>query len=210
MKRRRHAVAMARRPQAGSVKTRLAADLGEKAALAFYARTLRRTLLRLAAGRRWRTTVAVAPAAVGRRRWLRGLPALAQSGGDLGRRMQAAIDAMGPGDVVVVGSDVPALAGRHLARAFRALRRHDAVFGPAGDGGFWLAGVAAGRRRARLFAEGIRWSSPHALADALRGLPAGWRIAMLETLDDIDSGDDFRRWRGRRRHGYGGGESEAS
>ena len=205
MRRRRHALAMARRPQAGAVKTRLAADLGRQAALAFYARNLRRTLERLA-GRRWRATVAVTPAGAVRRRarWLRGLPALAQGEGDIGHRMQAAIDAAPPGAVVVVGSDAPGLARRHIARAFRALRCFDAVFGPAADGGFWLVGVAAHRRRARLFAAGIRWSTPHALADTLRRLPPDWRVAMLEVLDDIDDGDDFRRWRRR-----AGGESEA-
>ncbi len=205
MRRRRHALAMARRPQAGRVKTRLAADLGERVALACYARSLRRTLRQLAAGRRWRAVVAATPAADAcrRRRWLRSLPALPQARGDIGRRMQAAIDGVPPGAVVVVGSDAPGLARRHIARAFRALRRCDAVIGPAADGGFWLLGVAAWRRPARLFAAGIRWSTPHALADTLRGLPPDWRVAMLEVLDDIDDGADFRHWRARR-----GGESE--
>ena len=59
---------------------------------------------------------------------------------------------------------------RHIAAAFRLLGRHDLVFGPAEDGGFWLVGARRRPRLPPLFGQ-VRWSSPHALADTLADLP---------------------------------------
>jgi hypothetical protein len=103
--------------------------------------------------------------------------------------------------VVVVGSDIPEVTPQHIARAFAALGAHDLVFGPATDGGYWLVGA---RRRPALPAglfDRVRWSTPHALADTLAGLPAGLRVATVDTLDDVDDGAAFARWRARRRAG---------
>ena len=115
-----------------------------------------------------------------------------QGGGDLGRRMRRVIAAAPPGPVVLVGSDIPALEARHVAAAFRLLGACDLVFGPAMDGGFWLVGA---RRRPRLpFLFGrVRWSGPHALADTLAGLPRGLAIGFVESLEDVDDGDAYRR-----------------
>ena len=102
-----------------------------------------------------------------------------------------------PGPAVIVGSDVPDLSARHVAAAFRALGRCDAVIGPAADGGYWLIGLKRSPRiPAALFA-GVRWSSRHALADTLASLPRNAAIAMLETLEDIDETTAYRRWRER-------------
>src|SRR6266849_887762 len=83
----------------------------------------------------------------------------------------------------------------HIAASFRALGDHQAVFGPAADGGYWLVGL---RRRPclprRLF-ERVRWSSEHALADTLAGLPKGLSVAWLETLEDVDDARAHARWR---------------
>jgi hypothetical protein len=57
------------------------------------------------------------------------------------------------------------------------------------DGGYWL--VALGPRRpARPFA-GVRWSSPHALADTLANF-RGRRVALLRELRDVDCAADLR------------------
>ncbi len=208
---RRHAIVMARRPEAGRVKTRLAAAVGDRAALAFYRAVLRRTLARVGRGGRWSTVIAATPAGAADSPgpWTRGLPVIPQAGGDLGERMRAAIDAMPAGPVVVVGSDIPDLRRGHVARAFRLLRTHDAVFGPADDGGYWLVGVAPSLRGAPLFGP-VRWSTPHALADTARGLPAGARAARLEVLPDIDTADDLRRWLARRAGGRSGPSAAAA
>ena len=197
---RRHLVVLARRPARGRVKTRLAADIGAGPALAVYKRLLARTLRRLGRDRRWTTVVAASPRGQARRprRWTRGLPVIDQETGDLGLRMNAAMAAMPPGKVVLVGSDIPGIERRHVAAAFRALDDHDAVFGPARDGGYWLVGLAPDLRASALFAD-VRWSSGHALADTAAGLPPGTRVARVALLCDIDDGADLARWRARRK-----------
>ena len=185
---------MARRPVFGEVKTRLAPTLGPACALAIYSLILKRTLRRVS-GDRWCTVIAATPPLTSRSAggWTRGLPVISQSGRDLGERMQSAFDAMPPGPVVMVGTDIPGLRRRHVAEAFRALRCHDAVFGPSLDGGFWLVGLSAGLRGHGIFTS-VRWSTHHALADTLNSIPDTFSHAMLETLHDIDTATDVERW----------------
>ena len=190
----RNVVVMARRPVFGEVKTRLTPTLGRACALAVYSLMLKRTLKRVAGGR-WSTVVAATPPLTSRSdgRWVRGLPVIPQSGRDLGERMQSAFDAMPPGPVVMVGTDIPGLRRWHIAEAFRALRCNDAVFGPSLDGGFWLVGLSPALRGLGIFTS-ARWSTQHALADTLNSIPDTFSHAMLETLRDIDTADDVERW----------------
>ena len=81
---------------------------------------------------------------------------------------------------IIVGSDIPAIEAEHIAQAFRLLGRNDAVFGPAADGGYWLIGLKRMPKALAPFA-GVRWSSPHALADTLANLK-GKRVAFAATL----------------------------
>jgi uncharacterized protein len=76
--------------------------------------------------------------------------------------------------------------------AFRALRRADAVFGPAEDGGYWLVGLSP-RRPARPFTA-VRWSTVHALTDTLANF-RDRRVAFLRTLRDVDTASDLRSLR---------------
>jgi hypothetical protein len=110
--------------------------------------------------------------------------------------MGRALRSLPPGPAVIVGTDVPDISAAHLAAAFRALGRHDAVFGPAGDGGYWLVGLKRSPRIAEIFAN-VRWSTEHALADTLANLPPGFRVALLDTLNDVDNGEDLIRHFGR-------------
>ena len=92
--------------------------------------------------------------------------------------------------LLIVGTDVPGIRPAHIAEAFRLLGRHDAVLGPATDGGYWLVGLRRRPRVLRPFAN-VRWSSPHALADTLANLE-GRTVAFVATLSDVDSASDLR------------------
>jgi hypothetical protein len=127
--------------------------------------------------------------------WRVGAARFGQGTGDLGRRMERAVRRLPPGPVVIIGSDIPALRPRHVAAAFAALGAHDAVFGPAADGGYWLVGFRRRPRLPRPLFPRVRWSSPDALADTLRGLPRDVSVAFLETLEDIDDAAAYARWR---------------
>jgi len=182
---------MAKVPVAGRVKTRLAADIGVAAAVRF-ARHCTAALLARVAYAPWQMTIAVTPdSATHSRNWPHGLPLKPQRNGDLGARMQRIFDSTGPGPVVIIGTDVPQIARAHLFRAFRLLGRHDAVFGPATDGGYWLVGLKRRPLVLRPF-HGVRWSSPHALADTLANLD-GRSVAHIDTLSDVDTAADFAR-----------------
>jgi len=188
---RRHLILFFREPLLGVGKRRLARDIGDVAAVRFERLMIARLIRRLGRDGRWRLRLAVA-AARPSRRW-RGLPAMPQGPGDLGQRMHRTLAACPPGPAVLVGADIPALGAAHIAEAFRLLGRHDVVFGPAEDGGFWLAGVTRNARHLPpLFAK-VRWSSPHALADTLAGLPRRLSVGFAARLEDVDDGDSYRR-----------------
>jgi rSAM/selenodomain-associated transferase 1 len=190
-----------RAPQRGAVKRRLARSIGDRAAHDFYARESAALVRRLGTDRRWRTVLAVTPDGFARRGrfWPAGLARIQQGGGDLGVRMARAFLTLPPGPIVLIGSDIPAIEAGHIARAFAALARFEAVFGPAIDGGYWLVGLARRRGRggalARKLFAGVRWSGPHALDDTRANLPAGVSVARLDVLEDVDDAATFARWR---------------
>lgn len=204
-----HLVAFVKAPRLGRVKTRLAADIGIVAAWTFYRRTTAAILHRLAGQGRWRTWLAITPdaavAAPGLWPPILRPPSLCPSSpgpnawrmigqgtGDLGRRMARVMGDLPPGPVIIIGTDVPDIRPGHIARGFRALGRHDAVLGPAADGGYWLVGL---RRRPRLpeIFQGVRWSTEFALADTLANARA-LDVALLDVLEDVDDGAGWERW----------------
>jgi len=201
MTRRNHLIVVARPPRLGRGKRRLAAEIGALAAWRFYRQALATVLRRLARDPRWVLWLAVTPdRAAGQRGWPIRTRRVGQGTGDLGRRMKRALGGCPPGPAVLVGSDIPGIRAGHIADAFRSLGRHDVVFGPAGDGGYWLVGV---RRTAALPArmfDGVRWSTRHALCDTLASLPPGTKVGAVATLEDVDDADAYRRvWKGASR-----------
>ncbi len=200
MKLARHLVVFVKAPRLGTVKTRLAADIGDVAAWQFYRRTTGSVLRRVADDPRWKCWLAVTPDRFvrGGRWWPARCRRVAQGDGDLGARMSRPMQHLPPGPVVIIGSDVPEISAAPIARAFAALGRHDAVFGPARDGGYWLVGLSRRRGVPDLFAD-VAWSSPRALEETLANLPRRYRYAMLEELSDVDDGRDYASWRAMRR-----------
>ena len=78
----------------------------------------------------------------------------------------------------------------YLAQAAAALATHDAVLGPAEDGGYVLVGA----RRPVAFPE-VRWSTPHAFADTAAAFArANVLTAVLPVSWDIDDAEDLARW----------------
>lgn len=183
---------MGKAPQPGRVKTRLGREIGMVPAAWWFRRQMAATF-RAVADPRWVTWAAVSPdRALGAPVWPAGVPQIPQGSGDLGDRMARLLRSMPPGPVCIVGADIPGLGRAEVARAFAALGRAEAVFGPAEDGGFWLVGLArVGAVPAGLF-DGVRWSTRHALADAEASL-AGRRLARCDRLADVDTAADLAR-----------------
>jgi rSAM/selenodomain-associated transferase 1 len=190
-------VIFVKEPRPGRVKTRLASDIGRIDAAWWFRHASARLIARVARDRRWRTVLAVTPDAEGMRSRVRpALPRAPQGRGDLGRRMERFLRGepgtrVPPGPVAVIGADLPGLRPHHLAHAFHLLCRHDAVLGPAADGGYWLIGLRRRRRAPRGFLAGVRWSTRHALADTLARL-RHLEVGIAATLRDVDTAADLR------------------
>lgn len=189
--RRDTVVVFARAPRLGAVKRRLAAEIGDRAALRFHTATLTRLLRMLGADRRFRTVVALTPDRATLRVPHR-VTRMAQGRGDLGRRMGHVFQRFPHCRVAIIGCDIPDANAADVAAAFGSLGRADAVFGPAADGGYWLVGMGP-RRPGHPFAA-VRWSTQHALADTLANF-AHRRVTLLRELHDVDTAADWRSLR---------------
>lgn len=184
---------MVKEPHPGRVKTRLGAGIGLTAS-AWWFRHQSAKLLRHIESPRWKTTLAVSPDNEGlnSRIWPAHLPRIAQGQGGLGTRMARIFAALPPGPVLIIGADIPGIQQHHIAAAFKALGNHDAVFGPASDGGYWLVGLKRTRPSPISLFEGVRWSTDHALSDTLGTIP-GLTYSLIATLDDVDTSADLMR-----------------
>ena len=172
---------LAKAPVAGRVKTRLCPPCSPQEAAALARAALEDTLEAMLSTP-GTTPVVVLDGEPGD--WLPdGIPVVAQRSGDLGDRLQGALDDVG-GPVLVIGMDTPQVAAPLLATAASALLAPgtDAVLGPAADGGYWLIGVRAPQpglftgvamsvdttayeQRARLRALGLTWTELEVLRD---------------------------------------------
>lgn len=197
-------VVMVKEPRPGRVKTRLGASLGMTRA-AWWFRHASAQLLRRLEDPRWDILLAVSPDRAGleSRVWPAHLPRIPQGRGDLGARMARVFrmlpPTLPPGPVLIIGADIPGITRAHIARAFAALGAHDAVFGPASDGGYWLIGLKRVRPAPISFLRNVRWSTRHALSDTQATL-GPLTYSLTETLDDVDDIHDLARLSARQRY----------
>jgi uncharacterized protein len=190
-------ILMLKAPAAGTVKTRLAATVGEAEAVRIYRLLVEQQLSALPAD--WSVKVHFTPreSAAVMRDWLEplhaGLVFTPQADGDLGQRLSAAFAAefnRGAHAVIAIGGDCPGLDQPILNAAATALHKYDAVLGPATDGGYYLLGLK--QLRPVLFQE-IDWSTAAVLAQTrAKLLAAALTWAELPPLEDVD---DEATWR---------------
>jgi rSAM/selenodomain-associated transferase 1 len=176
-------IVFARVPRLGTVKRRLARDIGDRAALRFHTAILTALLRDLTACRRFNVILALTPDKA-RIPWR--TPTIPQGRGDLGKRMSAALSRYRR--VALMGCDIPQANAADVRAAFRNLGTADAVFGPAADGGYWL--IALGPRRPSNLFGRTRWSTQHALADTLHQF-RHHRVSFIRTLSDVDTRAEY-------------------
>ena len=190
----------AKPPRIGLAKTRLAKTLGSSVQARRIATALQAKTLRAALSGPWETILYTAPdkelsSSLGGM-WPLHLERRSQGPGDLTDRLNKGLREAAPGPVLFIGSDAPDISPALLRQAVRELQRHDAVFGPAQDGGFWLFGLNKTARTKSPFYN-VRWSGPHAMEDVWANLPDHASIGMLPQLIDIDEAKDWEVWQGR-------------
>lgn len=190
----------AKPPRIGLSKTRLAKSLGSSVTARRIATAIQARTLRAALHGPWDTVLYSAPdkdldSSLGGI-WPAHLERRSQGSGTLGDRMSKGLREAPAGPVLFIGSDAPDISTALLRQAIRALSRHDAVFGPAPDGGFWLFGLNKTARTKSPF-HNVRWSGPHAMEDVWANLPETAKVGILPQLIDIDDAKDLEIWHGR-------------
>lgn len=182
---------MVKEPRPGRVKTRLGRDIGMVRA-AWWFRHQVEILLRKTSSPKWETILAVAPDHAGLtcRVWPQHFPRIAQGPGNLGDRMARVFRSLPPGPVCVIGGDVPGVNNSAINAAFKKLGNHDAVFGPAMDGGYWLVGLKRSASIPAGFLENVRWSTEHALSDSINSFGRR-KIGLAQQLGDVDTAADL-------------------
>jgi glycosyltransferase A (GT-A) superfamily protein (DUF2064 family) len=93
------------------------------------------------------------------------------------------------GSVVQVGMDTPQLTATLLGEVAAAVEEHDAVLGPAEDGGWWV--LALRRPVAARSLHDVPMSTPTTYDDTRRALVSeGLDVGVASTLRDVDTAAD--------------------
>lgn len=187
----------ARLPVPGRVKTRLARTTSPALAADLYRQCLLQVTHALEQAEAERTVWVAEAADVERMATLVG-PAWrvrAQRSGGLTARLNHAFNEAfeaGADRVIVTATDTPGLSAEDVHQAVATLDTHDAVLGPATDGGYYLLGL---RRWPVPVFRDISWSTS-AVADQTRArLRAhGCTWGELAPRPDVDTEQDLRTW----------------
>jgi glycosyltransferase A (GT-A) superfamily protein (DUF2064 family) len=187
---------VAKAPEPGRAKTRLAATVGDRVAADIAAAALLDTLDAVAAAPAASRVVALtgdldaAAAAAQIRQRLESFTVIEQRGDDFADRLaNAHLDAAAGFPVLQIGMDTPQVTADLLAGCARSLLGAPAVLGPAVDGGWWVLGV-----------------QDPAMAECLRAVPMSqpdtgeitWKalhdngidVIVVDRLADFDIADD--------------------
>jgi glycosyltransferase A (GT-A) superfamily protein (DUF2064 family) len=191
---------VAKAPVPGLAKTRLAADVGDRAAAGIAAAALLDTLDAVAAAPVAHRVVALtgelADASAGDeiRCRLDDFTVMPQRGADFADRLaNAHVDAAaaaGGLPVLQIGMDTPQVSAELIGECARELLGADAVLGLARDGGWWVLGVTRPATADCLRA--VPMSRPDTGAVTLAALSdTGADVSMVATLADVDTIDDI-------------------
>lgn len=144
-------VIIARYPEVGKTKTRLARAIGDEATVQLYTAFLTDLAQRFA-GQEYDVYWTFTPAhsnyaallAALVPEWTSSMTCFPQQGADLGERLLYAfqwIYTQGYQNIMLIGSDSPHISRNIIVDACAALHEADVVLGPSDDGGYYLIGM---------------------------------------------------------------------
>ncbi len=180
-----------RNPELGKCKTRLAATVGDQAALDIYNFLLNHTVqitknlttdkIVYYSEEIWKNDI-----------WdINTFDKKLQKGLDLGERMSNAFKngfEKGYQKIIIIGSDMYDLSQEDIENAFLKLSDNDYVIGPAEDGGYYLLGMTKWNKN--LF-KNKEWGTQTVLNDTLNTLK-NEKKQLLETKNDVDYYEDIK------------------
>jgi hypothetical protein len=180
-----------RNPELGKCKTRLAATIGDQAALEIYKFLLQHTITitkNLKVDKEVHYSVKIRDNDL----WSSEIYTKKQQvGDDLGQRMEHAFEegfANGYQNIIIIGSDMYDLTQKDIENAFLALASHEYVIGPAEDGGYYLFGMKS--LNSQVFKNKI-WGTETVLRDTLKNIQ-NKNLKLLEERNDIDYDEDIK------------------
>lgn len=190
-----------KQPIPGKVKTRLAATVGEEAAARLYTVFVEAFLNVIAANvPAVRRVICFHPVTDAARLWAQSIGREfrlhPQTGDGLAARLTDFFESefsAGAPAVLAVGSDSPNLPVQYILSASAVLQRHDAVIGPATDGGYYLIGLKRVDADVGQLFHGIRWSEAATFSEQVDNLDAAQlSVGMLPPWYDVDTVVDLR------------------
>ena len=180
-----------RNPELGKCKTRLAATIGDEAALEVYKFLLAHTV-KITANLNVAKRVYYSLQTQEDDIWDNLIyDKKQQIGTDLGERMTHAFQegfSDGFEKICIIGSDMYDLSQKDIESAFSKLDSHDFVIGPAVDGGYYLLGMKA--LCPKVFAN-KDWGKDTVLQDTLSDLENA-TVHLLDTRNDVDLYEDIK------------------
>ena len=182
-----------RNPELGKVKTRLAQTIGQEKALNIYKQLLQHTLditKNLAVDKYVFYTDKIPEKDM----WKdAGYYRLLQKDAGLGEKMHHSFKILFEKKyrkVVIVGSDCIELTEDIILNAFHSLQDHDAVIGPANDGGYYLLGM---KKLYPDFFINKKWSTEDVYETTIKDFnKLELKYFMLPVLIDVDTEQDWK------------------
>lgn len=180
-----------RNPKLGKCKTRLAATIGDQAALDIYMILLRHTA-EITKDLNCSKEVHYTEEPETNDLWDKlTYTKRLQSGEDLGERMYNAFKSgfqKGYKKIIIIGSDIYDLNSETIEEAFAELENSDFVIGPAADGGYYLLGMKSISKEIFINKE---WGTNSVLKDTLNNL-RDKKVKLLQIKNDIDIYEDLK------------------
>lgn len=186
-------IVFVKNPESGKVKTRLALGSSNKQALEIYLQLLNHTLNESKQLSNCEKYVFYSDKIESNDEWAKnGFIQVLQKGNDLGERMKNAFQHLfskGHQNCIIIGSDCPQINTEILDIAFNKMKDHDAVIGPANDGGYYLLGI---KNLFEQVFENKAWSSTSVFLETMKDFKdLSLNTYILPELIDIDTIEDY-------------------
>ncbi|HEY7418811.1 MAG TPA: TIGR04282 family arsenosugar biosynthesis glycosyltransferase [Ktedonobacteraceae bacterium] len=193
-------IVMARYPQAGKTKTRLARTIGDAPVVELY-RAFLTDLAHRFAGPEYRLHWAHTPAEIDYQAFVETLApeqaqymcCFAQEGADFGARLHHAFQSVykqGFQRIILISSDSPHISKSMIAQANNALDEADVVLGPVDDGGYYLIAM----REPHDVFSGIPMSTEVVCQMTIEAAQKqGLTVRLIESSFDVDEWPDLQR-----------------
>lgn len=182
-----------RNPKLGKCKTRLAAAIGDQAALDIYMILLQHTA-KITKDLNCSKEVYYSEEIPENDLWDKGnYTKQLQEGNDLGERMYNAFISgfeRGYQKIIIIGSDIYDLNSETIEAGFNSLENSDFVIGPAADGGYYLLGMKTLNKEIFL---NKNWGTETVLEDTLKNLNHK-KVKLLQIKNDIDVYEDLKEF----------------